>query len=136
MMVKTAMISGHLDLTQEEFDEHYKPLIIHAIEHDHDFVVGDARGADAMAQLCLKEWIDKLHALSLVRVYHMFTAPRHNAGFDTKSGFTKDDGKDAAMTKDSDYDIAWVRPSKHSSESGRVSGTEQNIIRRKAKGQS
>jgi hypothetical protein len=68
-----------------------------------------------------------------VTVYHMFTAPRHNYGpYPTKNAFTKDTDKDAAMTADSDFDIAWVRPEKHSSVSGRVSGTEQNIIRRKA----
>jgi hypothetical protein len=130
----TAMISGHLNLTQAEFDQHYMPYILSALIEGHDFVVGDAPGADEMAQNYLKKRIDQLNTLTLVRVYHMYTIPRHNAGFATKSGFTKDTGKDAAMTADSDYDILWIRPEKHSSQSGRVSGTEQNQIRRKAKG--
>ncbi len=129
----TAFISGHLDLTQDEFNEHYMPYIIEALVEGHDFVVGDARGADEMGQNFLKKWLPILGIVTRVTVYHMFQIPRHNAGFATKNGFTKDTGKDAAMTADSDYDLAWVRPEKHSSVSGRVSGTEQNIIRRKAK---
>lgn len=129
-----AMISGHLDLTQDEFDTHYQPYIIEAIVMGHDFVVGDAKGADQMAQACLKKWQPILFNAGRVTVYHMLTLPRHNAGFRTKGGYPSNSAKDAAMTSDSDYDIAWIRPDKHSSVSGRVSGTEQNIIRRKAKG--
>ncbi len=35
-------ISGHLDLTQEEFDEHYRHQINNALEKNQSFVVGDA----------------------------------------------------------------------------------------------
>ncbi len=127
-----AMISGHLDLTVEEFQEHYSEKIKQAIEQGHKFVVGDARGADAMAQRYLV--LMRLSCDIDLTVYHMFTIPRNNWGtWKTKGGFTKDDGKDSQMTTDSDYDIAWVRPEKHSSVSGRVSGTEANIVRRKAK---
>jgi hypothetical protein len=132
-MTKTCMISGHLDLTPEEFEQHYKPYILEALIGGHNFVVGDAQGADEMAQNLLKKYIELFQYPTRVTVYHMYTIPRHNAGFATCNGFTKDTGKDAAMTENSDYDIAWVRPEKHSSVSGRVSGTEQNIVRRKAK---
>lgn len=130
-MRRVAMISGHLDLTQAEFDEHYRDLIEDALNEGCDFVVGDAKGADAMAQDYLsRRWLTYNVE---VTVYHMFTTPRHNYGpYPTKNAFTKDTDKDAAMTTDSDFDIAWVRPEKHSSVSGRVSGTEQNLIRRKA----
>jgi len=47
-------ISGHIDLTQEEFDEHYVPAINKAIDIGGWFVIGDARGADAMAQATYK----------------------------------------------------------------------------------
>jgi hypothetical protein len=43
-------ISGHLDLTQAEFDLHYRYLIDQALEENQSFVVGDARGADLLAQ--------------------------------------------------------------------------------------
>ena len=39
-------ISGHLSLTQDEFDTHYKALIDEALSHNSSFVVGDAKGAD------------------------------------------------------------------------------------------
>ena len=45
-------ISGPLDLTQTEFDKYYKPVID---KHEGGFVVGDARGADNMAQLYLEQ---------------------------------------------------------------------------------
>jgi hypothetical protein len=128
-----AMISGHLDLTQEEFDDHYRPYIIEAIVMGHDFVVGDAKGADQMAQACLKKWQPILFSAGRVTVYHMLTLPRHNAGFKAKGGYQSNSAKDAAMTAESDYDILYIRPDKHSSQSGRVSGTEANFIRRKAK---
>lgn len=133
MTQRVCMISGHLDLTRQEFDAHYAPYILAALADGHDFVVSDARGADQMAQEFLKKWIPILNSLSRVRVYHMLTIPRHSAGFDTKGGFQSNAAKDRAMTDDSDYDIAWVRPEKHSSVSGRVSRMEANLIRRKAK---
>jgi hypothetical protein len=133
MTPRIAMISGHLDLTQEEFEAYYLPYILEALLEGNDFVVGDAPGADEMAQKYLAKRIPQISPASRVTVYHMYTIPRHNAGFATKNGFTKDTSKDAAMTADSDFDIAWVRPEKHSSVSGRVSGTEQNLLRRKAK---
>lgn len=130
-MTKTAFISGHLDLTESEFAERYKPLIDQAIEDECDFVVGDARGADAMAQRYLHAYF-KMPPYR-VTVYHMFTSPRNNWGdHATKGGYESNNAKDRAMTEASDFDILWVRPSKHSSESGRVSGTEKNQIRRKA----
>jgi hypothetical protein len=128
-----AMISGHRDLTKDEFDAQYAPHILSALANGHDFVVGDAPGADEMAQALLKKWSPILNPAARVCVYHVLTIPRHNAGFDTKRGYTSNTAKDAAMTQDSDYDILWIRPSKHSSVTGRVSGTERNQIRRKAK---
>ncbi len=63
-------ISGHLDLTQEEFDEHYRHQIDDALEKNQSFVVGDAKGADTLAQQYL---FGKTKA---VVVYHMFESPR------------------------------------------------------------
>lgn len=47
--MKTVFISDHLDLTEEEFAEHYMPAILSAWCYLANFVVGDASGADAMA---------------------------------------------------------------------------------------
>jgi hypothetical protein len=114
-----AYISGHLDLTCGEFAEHYGILLKDAILQNHEFVVGDARGTDLLAQACLAEFTNK------VTVYHMFDSPRNNVGhFKTVGGFETDDARDAAMTNASDYDIAWVRPGREKS------GTAKNIKRR------
>lgn len=113
-------ISGRLDLTEDEFVEHYVPWITAALGvPGAGFVVGDARGADSMAQAMLQ-----LHP-HRVRVYHMFETPRNNLGpFTCVGGFTSDAERDTAMTACSDEDIAWVRPGREKS------GTAQNLRRR------
>jgi hypothetical protein len=112
-------ISGHLDLTQAEFDAHYRPKIDEALARGEAFVLGDARGADALAQQYL------FGKTTAVVVYHMFTQPRNNAGFPTLGGFESDEARDRRMTADSHRDIAWVR-------SGREkSGTQKNLDRRR-----
>ena len=111
-------ISGHLDLTQAEFDEHYEPHIWTAVMEGASFVVGDARGADLLAQGCLKD------LCADVTVFHMLDKPRHNAGFPLRGGFISDDERDAAMTAHSQRDIAWVRPGRERS------GTARNLARR------
>jgi hypothetical protein len=117
-MEKVYFVSGHLDLTEREFQDHYQPQLDRALEEDARFVVGDARGADQKAQVYLATRTSK------VTVYHMFESPRNNAGFPTKGGFTSDGSRDACMTKDSTKDIAWVRPGRERS------GTQKNIQRR------
>ena len=116
----TNFVSGHLDLTPEEFDAHYRQAIDEALARGDSFVVGDARGTDSLTQKYL------LGKTAAVVVYHMFTAPRNNVGFKTVGGFGSDEERDARMTADSDQDIAWVRPGR-----GR-SGTQKNIERRAA----
>jgi hypothetical protein len=111
-------ISGHLDLTPAEFEAHYRPAIDEALARGESFVVGDARGADMMAQKYL------LGKTTAVVVYHMFTGPRNNVGFPTLGGFESDEARDARMTLDSDQDIAWVRPGREKS------GTQKNLERR------
>ena len=117
---KVCYISGHLYLSEEEFDSYYKLKIRDSIERGHDFVVGDASGADTMAQEYLVNIPDR------VTVYHMFSSPRHNVGkFRTRGGFINDEERDWNVTKDSDYDILWIRPGRE------MSGTAQNFMRRK-----
>ncbi|MEM7726741.1 MAG: hypothetical protein AAF208_10265 [Cyanobacteria bacterium P01_A01_bin.45] len=111
-------ISGHLDLNKEEFHRYYRFLIDEALKNNQSFVVGDARGADTLAQEYL------LGKTKAVVVYHMFTSPRNNPGFPTCSGFKSDTERDTQMTYDSHQDIAWIRPGKERS------GTQQNLDRR------
>jgi hypothetical protein len=112
-------ISGHLDLTPAEFEAHYRPVLDAALARGEAFVVGDARGTDAMSQSYLQGKTDT------VVLYHMFASPRNNAGFPTVGGFESDESRDARMTADSHQDIAWVRPGREKS------GTQKNLDRRK-----
>ncbi len=111
-------MSGHLTTTREEFEANYVPVLQKALAAGCHFVVGDASGTDEHAQI----WLQNHNAGAVV--YHMFTAPRRNVGFPTKGGFGDDLRRDAAMTRDSDFDIAWVREGRESS------GTAENLIRR------
>lgn len=116
--MNTAFVSGHLNLSINEFEEHYIPLLEEALSKGHEFVVGDARGVDLMATDFLASRGAK------ITVYHMFVSPRHDRGLPTVGGFRSDDERDAAMTVASDYDIAWIRPGREGS------GTHKNIQRR------
>lgn len=86
-------------------------------------VVAECDGADRMAQ-------DYLLACGVapksINVYHMLKAPRYlaNHNIPTIGGYTSDLQRDEAMTRNSDYDIAFIRKGKE------TSGTAQNILRR------
>jgi len=114
-----AYVSGHLDLSEDEFRDHYVPQIDAACAAGCCFVVGDARGADLLFQR-------HAHARGLVvTVFHMFERPRHNVGeFAVVGGFASDTERDEAMTAASSHDIAWVRPGRERS------GTAKNLLRR------
>ncbi|MGI0117510.1 hypothetical protein [Zooshikella sp. RANM57] len=111
-------ISGHLDLSETEFNVHYRPAIDQAIARNETFIMGDARGADVLAQQYL------LSKTDAVTVYHMHTTPRNNLGFKTIGGFCTDSERDKHMTLASTHDIAWVRPGREHS------GTQKNLNRR------
>lgn len=119
----TAFISGHLDLTPDEFEEHYRPQIDKALQDGCLFVIGDARGCDDMTQ----RYIRRNGFDDYMAIYHMFEKPRHAIGIRARlvGGFQSDKERDAAMTDASDFDIAWVRPGREES------GTARNLERRK-----
>ncbi len=97
-------ISGHVDLEDEEFLRYYQPQIDQALEMEASFVLGDARGADGMAQKYLATRTKK------VTIYHLYERPLYNHGnFSTIGDFKSHAEKDAAMTNASSEDIAWVR---------------------------
>lgn len=128
----TYFISGHRDITKEEFEKFYIHAIDNVIDNDSfpTFVLGDYHGADIMAQNYLHELLDqgKLGEGDIY-VYHMGETPMNYAFDDYPEvgrigGFTDDIARDSAMTKESDFDIAFVRDGKWDS------GTAQNIQRR------
>lgn len=117
-------ISGHRDLTQEEFNYYYIPLIEMALNDKKSiFLVGDYDGADIMAQKYLNDNIDNIER---VVVYHIGGEPMNiaNKNFPRIGGWKDDIERDTAMTKASVQDIAWIRKGKENS------GTAQNILRR------
>lgn len=139
----TYFISGHRDITPEEFEKFYVPAIVDVIDtcndnyDDCEFVVGDC----------------------ILCIYHMFSEPRFRVGVAGQDGFyhvdmvdelnadlcedddpyTIDDcpivhyvggfetdrDRDSAMTNVSSEDIAFIR-----SKSKWDSGTAENILRR------
>lgn len=125
-ITKTYFISGHRDITDNEFELNYQEALNELVSEvpDCKFVIGDCYGVDIMAQNYL---IDVLQVdPSRITVYHMLEAPRNinEKITQTKGGFTSDDERDEAMTKASIGDIAFVRDNK------KISGTAQNILRR------
>lgn len=116
-------ISGHRDLTWEEFAKWYTPLIntIYHTDKDAKFVVADCEGCDSMAQ-------DYLVAIGATRVvtYHIRNRTKYvaNKSWTQTSEYTSDIERDTVMTKVSDCDIAFIREGREDS------GTAQNILRR------
>lgn len=124
-------ISGHRDLSYEDFKLYYKPAIDNVIGNDEEpvFIVGDCDGVDKFAM----DYIFRNYITPLI-IYHMFDTPRNipeglsensdSEGVFFYGGFTSDEERDSAMTKTSDCDIAFIKDCRWDS------GTAQNIKRR------
>lgn len=123
-------ISGHRNLSYEDFERYYIPIIDKVVEEDKnaEFVVGDCNGVDKFA-------IDYIfrNGSNYLTVYHMSDKPRNIPESEVtpfidllqfRGGFKSDEERDSAMTKDSDFDIAFVKDNRWNS------GTAQNIKRR------
>ena len=132
--MRTFFVSGHVDLSEEQFTAHYTKPLTAAMAERAAFVVGDSQGADIMAQ----RYIAARSSAAEVTVYHLGSTPEcveESSAVSTRGGFATHDDKDAAMTGASDVDIAWVRsPEEQLALYGEnyVTGTEKNILRREA----
>ena len=123
-------VSGHRDLTREEFEEHYAPLIKKVIEYDEwpSFIVGDWEGCDTLfvEHLILEGYLvpfivtytDKLRTEKLINRFNKECILAKSEQLNTY------DECDTYMTKNSDFDIAWIRPGREDSH------TAKNIKRR------
>ncbi|KAF9477651.1 hypothetical protein BDN70DRAFT_880911 [Pholiota conissans] len=110
--IRTAFISGPIEPPEEYFLKHYVPFIRTAIAAGDDFVVGPAPGMDTMAlQYLLKE---DVHPSRITLYLAEFQATSHmrekKTWFEGLGGTVMVEGlstgeRDAAMTRDSDYDI-------------------------------
>lgn len=127
-------ISGHRNLSYEDFEKYYIPRIKEVIEEDPkaEFVVGDCDGVD---KYVMDYIFNKTN--NAVTIYHMFDKPRNTPNNKHpgslvssykyvyfRSRFTSDEERDSAMTRDSDFDIAFIKDNRWDS------GTAQNIKRR------
>lgn len=121
----TYFISGHRDITENEFEYYYIPMINQVISENPQskFIVGDCEGADIMSQNYLVSILDDINRIT---VYCTGNTPKHinTEIIYIKNGFETDRDKDIAMTKNSISDIAFVRNSEE------MSGTAENILRR------
>lgn len=122
-------ISGHRDLTDKEFAEHYIPMLSKIIEDDlfADFVVGDCEGCDKKAlEFLLSQ--PNYNFISIYYTKELKTRPMgsHPENFEKVFTYEMPDYNacDEAMTCNSDFDVAWVRPGKENSY------TANNIRRR------
>lgn len=127
--VYTYFISGHRNITQEEFNNNYGKYLTNLLTKTPStanvrFIMGDYYGVDIMAQHYLIEVLN--FPPERICVYHMFDKPRniHPLIDNRVGGFTSDEERDATMTRDSDFDIAFVR------NHNKWSGTGANILRR------
>lgn len=125
----TYFISGHRDLTQEEFNEHYVPTLENILKKNPmaNFVVGDWEGCDTMAL----EWLISHRDYPDVYVYYVDEVRVTYCGEQLNNFYNvmlrpciSYDECDSRMTQDSDFDVAWIRPGKEDSH------TAMNIKRR------
>ncbi|KAF2207393.1 hypothetical protein CERZMDRAFT_88596 [Cercospora zeae-maydis SCOH1-5] len=144
----TAFISGPLDIDQTYFDKYYLPSISDAISQSHDFVIGPVSGIDTLALAYLTSHPSVLP--TQISVYMTsWEAPSHtlrlselgvNQGILGPEVVTTRE-RDAAMTRDSDYDILRFRTEMECKElygggwRARVSNTEMNWRRRRGEGE-
>ena len=115
-------VSGHRDLTQEEFNEHYIPLIDKVLREDiwADFVVGDWEGCDTM----FIEYMSSEFHTATILIYCVEHPRIKSTLYVSYCTCDNYDYCDATMTRHSDFDIAWIRPGREDSH------TAKNIKRR------
>ena len=131
-------ISGHRDLSKEDFKKYYIPIIEEIIRKEQDpiFVMGDCNGVDSFAM----DYLYYTHTNDCyIIIFHMLESPRNTPmGLKVedftnmrnknhvffRGGFKSDEERDSAMTEYSNFDIAFVKDNRWNS------GTAQNIKRR------
>ena len=123
-------VSGHRDLTKEEFEKYYIPLIQKVMLYDEDaeFIVGDWEGCDTMFIEYMLEYkfdvfinVYCVNSPQMIPLKDFVSTEFPNIFINLRNTHDK---CDASMTKDSDFDIAWIRPGKENSH------TAKNIKRR------
>lgn len=135
-------ISGHRNITEEEFNTNYIHLIHTYLKwaitssplgYKHlTFYIGDCIGCDTMAINYIINYINKNNLdnvdIKLCMLTESFEG-QNNTTYDNKfievvKQFNTHEERDCYMTENTSYDILWVR------EGEWASGTAQNFVRR------
>ncbi|KAK4507723.1 hypothetical protein PRZ48_001458 [Zasmidium cellare] len=148
----TAFISGPLDVSTAYFTRYYRSRIDDAISSGHKFVIGPLSGIDALAlEYLLSRNVESSRIKIYMAGFEIASRPtfvaemKRRLGDDGVVEAKKGDGtdalttwdRDAAMTRDSDYDILRFRTEAEQKSifgdrwGPRVSNTERNWRRRK-----
>lgn len=137
--MRIAFISGHVDISYDEFLGAYKQDLDDAIIAKDKFVIGNAAGCDLFAFEYLLQAGVKPNEITIYHFRGKYDKEYYlNKGVNVKDGFPSYNKRDEQMTNISDYDIAWVRPVEASKllygdkfDPKKKSGTQQNLDRRK-----
>lgn len=148
----TAFISGPLEVSKAYFTRYYRPRIDDAISSGHKFVVGPVSGIDALGlEYLLSRDVEQSRIKIYMAAFEIAAPPAFVAEMKRRLGdhgvmeAKREDGtgalttwdRDAAMTRDSDYDILRFRTEREQKSiygdrwRPRVSNTERNWRRRK-----
>jgi hypothetical protein len=157
---RTAMISGHIDISPSDFASHYVPAIDLAISRGEYFILGDAQGTDTLAldyllqhsgsgfQHHITIYPSRPYKVAKFETMGLSTrtdppADALSSGASTRSKWRKQGDprathlqRDARMTSASDYDTLWARTEDEARKlyghkyRTRVSATELNRLRR------
>ncbi|KAI5848220.1 hypothetical protein BZA05DRAFT_446517 [Tricharina praecox] len=139
----TAFISGPITPPAHFFETHYLPFLQLAVSQSHNFIMGPAAGIDT---LCLSHLLSAPISACRITVYladfENHTLRSSYAAFEAAGGKIKVEGattgaRDAAMTRDSDYDILRYLNEHEAREyygeayTPRISNTQKNERRRR-----
>lgn len=105
MEKETVFVVGHDDLTEAEFDAHYRQSLAVEMDLGTQILIGDLSAVDQLTQ----KWL--VGKSEQVRVYCLGEEPKLNLGeWPVEIGFETVKEMRAAMFYDSTRDLAWQRP--------------------------
>jgi len=141
---RTAFISGPITPPSSYFPTHYGPQLLTAIAAGDSFVVGPAAGIDTVAlQFLVSQRVPSQKITVYLAEFQELALRDGLKWFEDLGGNIKVEGittgqRDAAMTRDSDYDVLRIMKVEEQKELygafyyARVSNTEKNERRRMA----
>jgi hypothetical protein len=139
---RTAFISGPITPPSTYFPTHYEPRLLTAIAAGDSFVVGPAAGIDTVAlQFLISQGVPPQKITVYLAEFQELALRPGRKWFEDLGGSIKVKGmttgeRDAAMTRDSDYDVLRIMTIEEQRELygafyyPRVSNTEKNERRR------